>query len=195
MIISFAGWPGSGKSTIAKRIATELGWPYYSMGQLRREAAKRRGMTLEEYNKLAMSDISTDLEVDEYQTKLGQEQDNFVIDGRTSWHFIPQSYKIFLNVDPRVGAERIFQELQQGGDRNEGHNLTTVEAVLNSNYERVQNDRKRYQKYFGIDVYDLANYDEIVDTTNLTIEEVVAKVRSLIKQRLAQDKVKNRPFF
>jgi cytidylate kinase len=161
------------------------------MGQLRREAAKRRGMTLEEYNKLAMSDISTDLEVDEYQTKLGQEQDNFVIDGRTSWHFIPQSYKIFLNVDPRVGAERIFQELQQGGDRNEGHNLTTVEAVLNSNYERVQNDRKRYQKYFGIDVYDLANYDEIVDTTNLTIEEVVAKVRSLIKQRLAQDKVKN----
>ncbi|HPD07829.1 cytidylate kinase family protein [Patescibacteria group bacterium] len=191
MIISFAGWPGSGKSTIAKRIATELGWPYYSMGQLRREAAKRRGMTLEEYNKLAMSDISTDLEVDEYQTKLGQEQDNFVIDGRTSWHFIPQSYKIFLNVDPRVGAERIFQELQQGGDRNEGHNLTTVEAVLNSNYERVQNDRKRYQKYFGIDVYDLANYDEIVDTTNLTIEEVVAKVRSLIKQRLAQDKVKN----
>jgi len=191
MIISFAGWPGSGKSTIAKRIATELGWPYYSMGQLRREAAKRRGMTLEEYNKLAMSDISTDLEVDEYQTKLGQEQDNFVIDGRTSWHFIPQSYKIFLNVDPRVGAERIFQELQQGGDRNEGHNLTTVEAVLNSNYERVQNDRKRYQKYFGIDVYDLANYDEIVDTTNLTIEEVVAKVRSLIRQRLAQDKVKN----
>lgn len=191
MIISFAGWPGSGKSTIAKRIATELGWPYYSMGQLRREAAKRRGMTLEEYNKLAMSDISTDLEVDEYQTKLGQEQDNFVIDGRTSWHFIPQSYKIFLNVDPRVGAERIFQELQQGGDRNEGHDLTTVEAVLNSNYERVQNDRKRYQKYFGIDVYDLANYDEIVDTTNLTIEEVVAKVRSLIKQRLAQDKVKN----
>jgi cytidylate kinase len=191
MIISFAGWPGSGKSTIAKSVAAELGWPYYSMGQLRREAAKRRGMTLEEYNQLAMTDISTDLEVDEYQSKLGKEQDNFVIDGRTSWHFIPQSYKIFLTVDPQVGAERIFQELQQGGDRNEGYNLNTVEAVLNSNYERVNNDRKRYQQYFGIDVYDLANYDEVVDTTNLTIDEVIAKVRALVKERLAQTKFGN----
>jgi cytidylate kinase len=161
------------------------------MGQLRREAAKRRGMTLEEYNQLAMTDISTDLEVDEYQSKLGKEQDNFVIDGRTSWHFIPQSYKIFLTVDPQVGAERIFQELQQGGDRNEGYNLNTVEAVLNSNYERVNNDRKRYQQYFGIDVYDLANYDEVVDTTNLTIDEVIAKVRALVKERLAQTKSGN----
>ena len=161
------------------------------MGQLRREAAKRRGMTLEEYNQLAMTDISTDLEVDEYQSKLGKEQDNFVIDGRTSWHFIPQSYKIFLTVDPQVGAERIFQELQQGGDRNEGYNLNTVEAVLNSNYERVNNDRKRYQQYFGIDVYDLANYDEVVDTTNLTIDEVIAKVRALVKERLAQTKFGN----
>ena len=191
MIISFAGWPGSGKSTIAKRIAAELGWPYYSMGQLRREASKRRGMTLEEYNQLAMTDISTDLEVDEYQTKLGKEEDNFVIDGRTSWHFIPKSYKIFLAVDPQVGAERIFQELQQADNRNEGHNLDTVEAVLNSNYERVNNDRQRYLQYFGIDVYDLANYDEVVDTTNLTIDEVLAKVRALVKERLAQTKSSN----
>jgi len=138
-----------------------------------------------------MTDISTDLEVDEYQSKLGKEQDTFVIDGRTSWHFIPQSYKIFLTVDPQVGAERIFQELQQGGDRNEGYNLNTVEAVLNSNYERVNNDRKRYQQYFGIDVYDLANYDEVVDTTNLTIDEVIAKVRALVKERLAQTKSGN----
>jgi len=81
--------------------------------------------------------------------------------------------------------------LQQGGDRNEGYNLNTVEAVLNSNYERVNNDRKRYQQYFGIDVYDLANYDEVVDTTNLTIDEVIAKVRALVKERLAQTKSGN----
>ena len=49
MIISFGGAHGSGKSTIAKKIAEKLSWPRYYMGGLRREAAQKRGMTLEEY--------------------------------------------------------------------------------------------------------------------------------------------------
>lgn len=185
MIISFSGWPGAGKSAVAKRIATELNWPYYSMGQMRRQAAKRRGLTLEEYNQLALTDISTDLEVDEFQTKLGQEEDNFVVDGRTSWHFIPHSYKIFLTVDPQIGAARIFQELQQSNERNEGDNLDSIEAVVKNNLERVENDRRRYQQYFAIDVYDLANYDEVVDTTEINLEQVIEQVKQLIQSRLS----------
>ncbi|NCU44623.1 hypothetical protein EOM71_03020 [Candidatus Falkowbacteria bacterium] len=187
MIVSFSGWPGAGKSAVAKRLAVELDWPYYSMGQLRRQAAKRRGMTLEDYNQLALTDIATDLEVDDYQAQMGREQDNFVIDGRTSWHFIPHSYKIFLTVDPLVGAQRIFQDLQKSDERNEGEHLDSVEAVLANNYQRVENDRQRYQQYFNIDAYDLANYDEVVDTTNLDLEQVVARVIQLVKQKLAQE--------
>lgn len=187
MIVSFSGWPGAGKSAVAKKIAADLSWPYYSMGQLRRQAARRRGMTLEEYNQLALTDIATDLEVDEYQTKMGQEQDNFVIDGRTSWHFIPHSYKIFLTVDPLAGAQRIFQDLQKSDERNEGEHLDSVEAVLANNYQRVDNDRQRYRQYFNIDAYDLANYDEVVDTTELSLEQVVAKVSQLVKQKLTQE--------
>ncbi|HQB50812.1 MAG TPA: cytidylate kinase family protein [bacterium] len=186
MIISFSGWPGAGKSAVAKRIAAELNWPYYSMGQLRRQAAKRRGLTLEEYNQLALTDISTDLEVDEYQTKLGQTEDNFVVDGRTSWHFIPHSYKIFLTVNPLVGAARIFQELQRSSERNEGDGLDSVAAVVKNNLERVENDRQRYQKYFGIDAYDLVNYDEVIDTTVIDLEQVIEKIRQLVQQRLTQ---------
>jgi cytidylate kinase len=187
MIISFSGWPGAGKSSVAKRLATDLVWPFYSMGQLRRQAAKRRGMTLQEYNELALTDISTDLEVDEYQAQMGREQDNFIIDGRTSWHFIPHSYKIFLAVEPLVGAQRIFQELQQSDDRNEGGQLDSIVAVLENNRQRVDNDQQRYQKYFHIDVYDLANYDEVVDTTNLNFDQVVAEVSRLVKQKMAQN--------
>lgn len=187
MIISLSGWPGSGKSAVAKRLAQEFGWPFYSMGQLRRQAAKRRGLTLEEYNQLAMTDISTDLEVDEYQTKLGCEQDNFIIDGRTSWHFIPHSYKIFLAVDPEIGAQRIFQDLQKSNERNEADNLDSLAAVIANNHQRVDNDRQRYRQYFGIDAYDLDNYDEVVDTTNLDLEQVVVKVADLIRQRLSKD--------
>jgi cytidylate kinase len=37
MIISLSGAPGSGKSTVAKKLAEELGWERYYMGGLRRE--------------------------------------------------------------------------------------------------------------------------------------------------------------
>jgi cytidylate kinase len=130
MIISISGAEGSGKSTIAKMLAEKLGWPRYYIGGIRREKAKERGLTLEEYNKLGETDPSTDLEVDEYQKKLGETQDNFIIEGRTSWHFIPHSFKIFLDVSFEEGARRIWGNLQKDSSRNEGNNLKSYEDVF-----------------------------------------------------------------
>lgn len=120
MIISFSGVPGAGKSTIAKMLAQKLGWPRYYMGGLRRQKAKERGMTLEEYNKLGETDPSTDLEVDRYQEKLGKEKDDFIIEGRTSWYFIPHSLKIYLDVDLNKGSERIYWQLKDKNNNKNG---------------------------------------------------------------------------
>lgn len=185
MIISFSGAEGSGKSGVAKRLAEELGWPYYDIGGLRRQHASERGLTLEEYNKLGETDSRTDTEVDEYQKKLGEEQDNFVIVGRTSFHFIPHSIKIFLETRLEVGAERIFNDLT---DRNEGHNLHSLEAVKESLQRRLQSDTYRYQKYFGIDVYNPAHFDWRLDTSDLTKEEVYQRVRDYVQRQLKADR-------
>ena len=182
MIISIGGNQGSGKSTLAKQLAETLEWPRYYMGGLRREAATKRGLTLAEYNKLGETDPMTDLEVDNYQKKLGETEDNFVIEGRTSWHFIPQSLKIYLDVSDEKGAERIFEAGRKGEDKN----METFEDVLNSVKIRKVSDRKRYLKFFGIDTYDLKNYDYVIDTTNLTIDEVFDKVYSIIKEKMAK---------
>ncbi len=159
MIISLSGAHGSGKSTLAQRLAVTLGWPRYYMGGLRREAAAKRGLTLAEYNKLGETDPQTDLEVDEYQRLLGQEQDNFIIEGRTSWHFIPHSLKIYLDVDEDEGAQRVFGHLQQENKRNEGGRSDTVAAVKDSLRMRLASDNLRYQRYYGIEVYNQKNYD------------------------------------
>ncbi len=184
MIISFSGAPGSGKSTIAQMLADKLNWPRYYMGGLRREAAKRRGLTLGEYNKLGETDIQTDQEVDEYQRKLGQEQDNFVIEGRTAWYFIPHSLKIYLDVDSRVGARRIFSHLQQKNERNEDNGLNSWQAVLENNQKRTESDRIRYRQYYNIDAGDLKNYDFYLDTTNLNQDQVLLAVYNFVSQRL-----------
>lgn len=189
MIISLSGAPGSGKSTIAQMLADKLGWPRYYIGGLRREAAQKRGLTLAEYNKLGEKDASTDKEVDEYQAELGKKEDNFVIEGRTSWHFIPQSLKIYLDVKPEEGARRIFGSLQKKNSRNEDKSLDTLEDVLASTSERIASDVRRYRQYYGVDVYDQANYDFCLDTTHLTPEQVFSQVFSWVQAKL--DNTKN----
>ena len=190
MIISLSGAPGSGKSTIAQMLADKLGWPRYYMGGLRREAAKRRGLTLEEYNKLGESDPSTDLEVDEkYQGELARTQDNFIIEGRTSWYFIPQSLKIYLAVDLKEGAKRIFSNLSHKNNRNEATGLNSEGDVLESNKRRIESDKLRYHKYYAIDVNKPQNYDFYLDTTNLTREQVFAAVLDWVMNHLYNKKI------
>jgi len=184
MIISLSGAHGSGKSTIAQMLADKLGWPRYYIGGLRREAAKKRGLTLAEYNALGEKDEATDREVDEYQKELGRASDNFVIEGRTSWYFIPQSLKIYLDVSQEEGYKRIFGHLQQKNDRNEDKNLLSPEDVKKSSEARMESDRRRYQKYYGIDVHDLSHYDFYLDTTKLTPAEVFQIVYDRVIQSL-----------
>lgn len=188
MIISLSGAPGSGKSTVAQMLAEKLGWQRYYMGGLRREAAKKRGMTLAEYNKLGESDIETDKEVDEYQKELGQKKDNFIIEGRTSWYLIPHSFKIYLDVDQEEGAKRIFGSLQKKNTRNEGENLASWQDVLASNKERMASDSRRYRQYYNIDAYDRNNYDFYLDTTNLTPDQVFSLVFKAVQERLDNKK-------
>lgn len=179
MIISISGAAGSGKSTIAKMLAEKLGWPRYYIGGIRRQKAKEKGMTLAEYNKLGETDPSTDFEVDEYQKELGEKSDNFIMEGRTSWYFIPNSFKIYFDVDEKEGAKRILKDLQNSQKRNEGENLKTLEDVLKSMRERKQSDIKRYKKYYNMNVYDKKNYDYVLDTTNLSVKEVFSAVDAL----------------
>jgi cytidylate kinase len=184
MIITITGDSGSGKSTIAKKLQKELGFDRYYIGQIRRDAAKEKGMTLEEYNKYGEIHPETDLELDEYQKKLGQTRDEFIIEGRTSWFLIPQSLKIYVKVDPKEGARRIFEDLSKNPARNEGKNLNSVEDVLKSNIKRAKSDNLRYKKYYNKNCFDENNFDLVIDTTNLTPEESFEQVLNFVKEKM-----------
>ena len=182
MIISFCGPAGSGKSTMAEMLARKLDWPRYYIGGIRRQKAAERGMTLAEYNKLGETSPETDIEVDEYQKKLGETEDNFIIEGRTSWHFIPHSLKIYIDVDELVGAERVFASLQEKNERNEDSELKTVADVLASHRKRKVSDTKRYKKYYNFDAHDRKNFDFIIDSSNQSKEESFDALYSFVKK-------------
>ena len=178
MIISISGKPGSGKSTVAQMLSEKLGIKRYYMGGIRREMAKEKGMTIEEFNELGEKDFSTDKWVDDYQAELGKKEDNFVIEGRTSFHFIPRSIKVFLDVSEDEGARRIFEELgtAKGQKRNEGKKIKNIPEMKKSLKERQESDKKRYRKYYGFDSTDLKHFDIVIDTTKLDPERVRDKI-------------------
>lgn len=182
MIISITGLPGSGKTTVVKQLSKSFGIPWYSVGDLRGKMAEERGISIDALNALGETEAFTDKDVDDYQTKLGMSGESFVIDGRLSWHFIPTSFKIFLDVDPDVGAKRIY-EASKKGERQDEHMYRSVEETKQFIAARIASDVRRYQKYYGVDFLDHSNYDLVLDTTNLTMDEQAKIILNAVQQK------------
>ena len=177
MIIVISGQAGSGKSTTGRFLAEKLGYKHYSIGELRRETARKRGMTLAEFNRLGEKDPSTDREVDELQKKLGSGKENFVIDGRTGFHFIPKAVKVYLKAGLEARARRVFK------DERVGEHFSSPEEVKKALKEREASDQKRYKKYYGIDLHNKSKHDIVIDTTKKKPEKVVEEILDYLKKR------------
>ena len=184
MIITLNGDEGSGKSTAGKRIAEKIGYNLYYTGQIFRDLAKKRNLTLVEYLKLGETDPRIDKEVDDYVIALSKKEDNFIIDSRMAWHFIPNSLKIYLTVDQKVGAKRIYLSLQEENNRNEIKDEITLEKVIDKIKERRETDNKRYQMYYGVDIHDPKNYDFVINTTDLDRKQSFKKIVAIIKENI-----------
>ena len=176
-IITISGRPGSGKSVVAKQLAKKLKLKHYSTGTFMRAMAKQRGMTLMQLTREAKEDGGViDRAIDDYQKQLGKTKKSFVIDGRLGFHFIPQSIKIFLEVDPNVAAKRIFKQQRRGVET-----ITTMYGAQRELKKRFALERARYKKYYGIDYMNKKNYDRVIDTTKSTIQGVVKRILKFLK--------------
>ncbi len=177
MIITLGGTPGSGKSTVGRILAERLGYEFLSMGSIRREFAKKNGMTLEELNEQAKHDPESDNLVDEYLKELSQ-KDELIIDARLGWHFIPESFKVWITASEEERAKRIFNH-----DREE-EKFASEQHILKRNKERLEEDRERYLKLYGIDYTKPENYDFVIDTTSISAEEAANIILDEVRKDL-----------
>ena len=177
MILTITGKPGSGKSTIGKLVAKELNYKFFSAGDLRGQIAQKHGMTIDQLNELGKKERWTDDECDQLVAKMGKEQDKLILDGRLAWHFIPKSLKVFLDVDLKIAAKRIFRD-----QRPDEAPVKTEKAMLEKITKRMNEDIARYKKWYNLDIMDLKHYDLVIDTTKLSPEESAKKIVEFVKK-------------
>jgi len=176
MKITVSGIVGSGKSTVSKLLAKRLGFEYFSVGALMRQMAVDKKVHLKELTEQAKFDERViDKELDDSQIKIGKTRNNFVMDSRLGFYFIPDSFKVFLKVDLNEGAKRVFS------DSRREESYSSVEETKSYLVKRISDEKQRYKQYYRIDFPNGCKFDLEIDTTKISPKEVVEKIVNGLK--------------
>lgn len=183
-IITISGKPGSGKSSTADKVAELLGYTRHSSGDMVRKVLKQNKMTLEEYNQRAENDYDLDEQVDEQLRALRDSKD-VVIDSRLGFYWIPESFKVYLDLDLDIATARIFKDTVSNNMRSAvGTSSTSLDSVSRQVKERMLNEQNRFRKIYGVDPYNKNNFDLIVDTSRQNPQSVAIAVFDAYKEWL-----------
>ena len=169
--ITITGSIGSGKTTVGKILSKTTNYELISIGSIQRKLAEGKGLNILQLNKLAQDDKEIDKTIDKYIKGLS-EKEQIIVDSRLAWFLIKDTLKVYLYVDTKEAAKRIYTEQRE----TEGK-FKSMEEVENSIIERKNSETQRYTKLYGVDIHDNMNYDLIIDTSNKTPHEVAKIIK------------------
>jgi len=138
-------------------------------GQVFRDMAKERGMSLEDFGRLAERDESIDRELDERMVKIARERDDIILDGRLTGYMTHRNgipaFRVYVTAEFPIRVERI-------AGREEKDREQVEEEVL----ERERSEYERYMKYYGIDIRDTEIYDLVLDSSHMSPEALAERL-------------------
>lgn len=167
-IISLSGDLASGKGSVSEVLMDKLSYGIYRNGEYFRKLAKDANMSLAEFGKYVEDHPEIDIKIENSAKEYAKENDNFIIDARLGWYAVPESFKVYLKVDIDEAARRAFED----NKRKDLEQFTNLEAHKKALIERFKCENERYFKLYDVKKDDFNNYDLVVDTTNLSPEEV-----------------------
>jgi cytidylate kinase len=154
MKVTISGPPGSGTTTLARSLAERHHFELISAGEVFRDLAKERGLSVAGFSELAEKDITIDALIDVRQKEVAKERDNIVVEGRLSgWMVEEADLRIWLTAPIACRAKRIAT--RDGMDE-----YTAREVTL----AREESERKRYRNYYKIEIDDLSPYHLVVNS-------------------------------
>ena len=183
-IITITGDLGSGKSTVAKSLASRLGFNSYSTGKVQREIARKRNITTLQLNELSEKDPSIDEEIDSVFISLKNDNEDLVVDSRMAWFFLPSSYKVKLVVSDTEASRRVMNDKERKSE-----SLDNINEVLINLRKRKSSEIRRFKAIYHADLENNENFDLIVDTGSVSPDEIVELITAQSTKYFEKEKV------
>jgi len=183
VVICISGMTGSGKSTVAKRLAEKYGLGYFSGGNALKILAQEEGYnsdvrgwweTAEGLNflKQRMGDPAFDKKIDEKMLELAAEG-NIVLDSWTMPWLLKEGFKVWLEASPQVRAKRVVTR-----------DSISVEDALKALTEKDERTKQIYKSLYGFDLgHDLTPFNLVLATDELGADDIFYAVL-LVTDRL-----------
>jgi len=170
LTIAISGKSGCGNTTVSTLLAQRLGlrlinYTFHSMAQ-------ERGLSFEEFSRLAEKDDQYDLYLDRHQVELAS-SGGCVLGSRLAIWLLPRaSLRVYLAASLEERARRVA--LREGLD---------PALARSAVEERDSRDRNRYLRLYHIDIDDYRLADLVVDTEAGQPPYVVDVIQAALRAR------------
>jgi cytidylate kinase len=155
-LITISGLPASGKSTLAKLLAKKYHYHYLHAGSLFRAVAKKKGLSIEEFDRPTAELLAYDRAIDQQLLDYVKKHQKVIYDAHLSgWltylNKIP-AVKIFIKLSKKEQAQRYVKR--------ENTSLAAARRFINTRESFL---KFRYKKLYKIDYLSTEPYDYLAD--------------------------------
>lgn len=176
--MTISGHPGSGTSTLVSLLREAKGWSSLNGGELFRQEAKRRKMSLSEFGQLCKEDLEVDRQLDallkEEMMRTDDEAPSIVESRLSGWWAYKlglSTPRIWLEVDDLERAKRV--QAREGGD---------LSSIVETNKQRSKVDEQRFDELYGLLPQQTEPYTHIINASDLNPQEVLALVLDILEE-------------
>ena len=176
--VTISGHPGSGTSTLVSLLCEAKGWSSLNGGELFRQEAKRRNLSLADFGQLCKEDLEVDRQLDallkEQMMRTDAEAPSIVESRLSGWW----AYKLGLSA-PRIWLEVDDIERSKRVQAREGGELN---SIIEANEKRSKVDEQRFDELYGLLPQQKEPYTHIIMASDLNPQEVLASVLDILEE-------------
>ncbi len=171
--ITISGHPGSGTSTLVELLSKRFSMQSLNGGDIFREQAIHRGISLADFGELCNEDESIDRQLDQLLRERMRDGPEIIESRLSGWWAYKDEHdciRLWLDVSLEERARRLS-----------GREGIDFEAALGSIVKRESLDEKRFIQMYGITPQDIEPYTHIVDASELSADEVAETVSKFLE--------------
>lgn len=158
----------SGTSTIWKLLSEKLDHKFMSSWNIMRSWALKLWYSIYDFeDKIIKNDDSFDVKLDKKVADFWINNNDFIFESRLAWHFIPDSFKIYLKCEDAERYNRIHKR-----------EWSLLDDIIKKTKKREDEVTERYAKIYPNINFppDEKIFDLVIDSTNFLQNEVLEQI-------------------